>query len=354
MKPFLNVAYKYLATLFCFSMLSVSINAQNIEEDPGAYMTAISNAQMDMNKTYMAYMSAVAHSGRAKKIEKMRQKTLESIEKCRYKILDLPIYKKDNSLRQSSIDYVQMCYKVFNEDYAHIVNMEEIAEQSFDEMQAYLLLQEKTDEKLHEAGEKMGQASKDFAKKYNVTLIDSKSELYSKMEKASELTSYKNKLYLLFFKCNWQDGQITNAINQKKLNGVEQARNALATYAKEGLQVLDTLKPFAKDASLATACKRALNFYLKLAETDLPKVTDFFLKEENLEKVRKGFESKAESKRTQEDVDAYNKAVDEYNSAANYYNQLNNIINNGRAQTVESWNTVEQQFLDVHMPHYGS
>src|SRR5579885_3016810 len=77
--------------------------AQNLD-NPGDYISAISGAQNEMNATYMAYMSAAAHSGRARKVEKMRQQTLESIQNCKYKLSDLPIYKGDNSLRKSSMD----------------------------------------------------------------------------------------------------------------------------------------------------------------------------------------------------------------------------------------------------------
>ena len=185
-------------------------------------MTAIANAEMVMNKTYLGYMSAVAHSGSAKKVEKMRQQTLESIQDCKFKISELPYYKGDNSLRKSSMDYIDICYKVFNEDYAHIVNMEEIVEQSFDEMQLYILTMEKTNEKLQDAYEKIKKAQNDFAAKYKVTVLNTKDELSNNMEITSKVNSYRDKLYLIFFKCNWQDDQITDAINSKKLTGIEE------------------------------------------------------------------------------------------------------------------------------------
>src|SRR6266498_4856713 len=77
--------------------------------DPVSYMTVLNNAQQEMNQNYMSYMSAVAHSGNARKVEKMREKTLESVLNCKYKISDLPYYKGDNSLRQSSMNYVDLC-----------------------------------------------------------------------------------------------------------------------------------------------------------------------------------------------------------------------------------------------------
>ncbi len=325
--------------------------AQNLE-NPGEYMTAVTNAQADMNKKYMVYVSAAAHGKRLKKVEKLRQQAIESITQSRYKVTDLPFYKSDKSLRQSTIDYIQFCYKIFNEDYANIVNMEEIAEQSFDEMQAYLLLQEKTSEKLKEANDKMSKAYTDFGAKYNVKITEEKSELGEKMETASKLHHYHNQVYLVFFKCNWEDDQLTKAMNKKKVNDIEQSRNALIKYAIEGLRALDTLKSFQGDPSLAATCRQALQFYKKTAETEVPKLTDFFLKEENFDKMKKAFEAKSESDRKKADVDAFNKGVKEINDAVNAYNQVNTNVNNGRNQVIQNWNNTEKTFLDTHMPYY--
>ncbi len=129
------------------AVLPLSVRAQ-ATDNPGAYMNAISKARGDMDAKYMAYMSAAAHGRRARKVEKLRQEVLDNIQQSRYNTIDLSPYKGDNSLRQGSIDYIQMCYNVFGEDYKKIVNMEELAEQSVDEMQAYLLLQDSVNERL--------------------------------------------------------------------------------------------------------------------------------------------------------------------------------------------------------------
>jgi hypothetical protein len=319
-------------------------------DNPVDYMTAINNAQAQMNTSYMAYLSAGAHSRRKRKIEKLRQQTINSITNCKTQISELPYYKGDNSLRKSSIEYVDVCYKVFNDDYAHLVNMEDIAEQSFDEMQAYILLQEKTDEKLHEAYMSADKAYRDFAAKYNVTLHEQKSELGDKMETASKLDKYRNDIYLIFFKCNWEDGKLTDAVNKKKVNDIEQARSALASYADEGLKGLDTLKTFQGDPSLAGACRQALMFYKNEAEKDIPKVTDYFVKQEDFQKIKNAYETKAS--KTQQDVDAYNKAVKDINTAVNAYNQSNNTLNNNRNEVLTNWENTEKSFADAHMPYF--
>lgn len=316
----------------------------------GDHLTAINNAQFEMRQKYMAYMSAVAHGHNARKVEKMRQAVLESISNCKYKTIDIPIYKGDNSLRKSAIDYIDLCYKVFNEDYKQIVDVEEIAEQSFDEMQAYLLLQEKTNEKLKEAGNKMQVASTEFAKKYNITLVDSKNALEEKLLAADKLNSYRDKIYLVFFKCNWQDGVLTKAINSKSVKDIEQARSSLLQYVNEGMGSLDTIKAFQGDPSLANACKQTLQFYKKMADQDVPRVTDFLLKQEEFDKLRKNMESKADH--SKKEVDEYNKSVKEINAAINTYNQASASMNNNRQQAMQNWENTDKTFVDEHMPRY--
>jgi hypothetical protein len=333
------------ATLF----FSLSLTAQNLD-NPGDYMTAITKARGDMDAKYMQYMSAAAHGRRPSKVEKLRQEVLDNITNSRYKTTDLPIYKGDNSLRQGSIDYIQLCYTVFSEDYKKIINMEEIAEQSVDEMQAYLLLQQKINDRLNEGFAALDKTAHDFAAKYNIKLTSEQSPLGSKLEETGKVSTYSSSIYLIFFKCNWEDNQMVKAMNDKKVNDVEQARSALLGYANEGLRELDTTKPFEGDPSLVGACKKALLFYKQTAEKDIPKLTDFYVREEDFEKLKKSFAEN--STHSQSDVDAYNKAVKDINNGSNGFNQTNTKVNNGRTQTVNEWNSTEKDFIDQHTPHY--
>lgn len=343
----------FLIFFFVLILSNITTNcaAQSLD-DPGAYMTAISNAQTEMNQKYMIYMSAAAHVRRARKVDKLRQQALESIDNSRFKTIDLPIYKGDNSLRQSSIDYIKLCYNVFNEDYSKIVNMEDIAEQSYDEMQAYLLLREKTNNKINEAVTKMNAASKAFAAKYNVQVITQKDELDEKLEDAAKVNGYVDDVYLVFFKCYWEDGEIVKAMNNGNFTEMEQGRISLIRFADEGLLALDTLKSFAGDPSLANTCKQVLQFYKKMAEKDLPKQTDYYLKKENFEKMKKSFDAKSGDERTKQDVADFNKSVEDINAASDAFNEVNNDITKTRNYLLDNWNEAEKNFTDSHMPYY--
>src|ERR1700722_503461 len=251
----MNVGRRLSLFLLMGSFLCAgSVTAQDSKNpdltNPGGYMTAISNARGDMDTKYMQYVSYAAHGRRARKVEKLRQEVLDKITESRYKTTDLPLYKGDNSLRQASIAYIQVTYNVFAEDYKKIVNIEELAEQSVDEMQIYLLLQDKISEKLNEAWTDLDKAMETFAAKYNVTLTKEASPLGAKLETAAQLDKHVNTVYIAFFKGNWEDNQMVKAMNDKKLNDMEQSRNALSGYAAEGLKGLDTVKPFEGDGAL--------------------------------------------------------------------------------------------------------
>ena len=172
------------------------------------------------------------------------------------------------------------------------------------------------------------------------------------MEVTNKVSKYHDKVYLLFYKCNWEDNQLTGAVNEKNVTKIEQFRSALRKYAVEGTAVLDTLHFFENDGSLAESCKQAFAFYKQEAETGMPKVTDYFLKLESFDKLKAAMDSKSADQRTKQDVDSYNKAVGDMNASVNVYNQTNAELNNGRTTINSNFNATEKQFLDNHTPYY--
>jgi hypothetical protein len=337
-----------------YFLLAVSLwfcqagTAQNWD-NPGEYMGYVGKTQRDVTQRYLSYVSAVAHGKKAKKVEKMRTKLLSDIDAARYKILDMPAFKGDRTYKDAAAAQFLLMYQVFNEDYAKIVNMEEIAEQSYDAMEAYLLAQEKAGDKLSEAGNKLEAMEKEFAKKNNVNLIDEETEMSRKAKQVSRVNEYHNKIYLLFFKSYKQEAYLMQALQEKNLNAVEQNRNSLAKYATEGLAVLDTMKGFDGDKSLVNACRNMLQFYKEETEKSMPLITDFILKSQNFTKMKTDFEGKGNH--TKEEVDAFNKAVNEVNKGVGDYNKTNQQLNEKRSNLLNGWNDAMKVFMDTHIPN---
>ena len=339
---------KTLLTFLICSIISFQDARSQNFENAGEYMGYISKANDELTATYLSYMSAVAHN-RAKKVEKRRMDVVNAISETRYKIQGMPPWKGDRSYKDSTVSYLKMLNIVFNEDFAKIVNMEEIAEQSYDLMEAYMLAQEMAAEKLNEAARRQQETQKLFAEKYDIRLLNSVSELDMKSRQASALMKHHDEVYLIFFKPYKQEMYMVDAVNKKNILAIEENRDAMKKFAEEGLKKLKSIRGYNSDPTIIVACRTALDFYIKEAE-QTQVIIDFFLAEENFVKTKKAFESKPASKRTTADIEAFNKAVSDFNNAVNNYNKTNKLVNKERDQATEGWNKAVKQYLDLYMP----
>ena len=331
--------------LFFFSFVSSAQDFQN----PGEYMNYIGKSNETVTEKYLYYLSAVSHGKSARKVEKRREGVLSLIYETRLLMQAMPPFKGDKSYRDSTVAYLKILYNVFNEDYGKIVNMEEIAEQSYDAMEAYMLAQDKAQEKLKATAEKRAAQQKVFAAKNNITLVENKSELDNKMEAASKITNHYDEVYLVFFKPYKQEAYLLDAVNKKNIIAIEQNLSSLKQFAEEGLEKLKTINSPNGDASMIAACRSFLQFY-KTEAKDGAAFSDFFLKEEEFKKLKKEFDSKSSSKRTQTDIDKFNKAVNDINDAGKNYNNINNSLNKTRAGLLDDWNKAVKKFMDNYIP----
>jgi hypothetical protein len=321
------------------------------DDNPGNYMTRFYKAEQQVAQKYVAYMSAVSHGKGAKKADKKREDLLKTIDDARNKVSGIQAFEKDTSLRNSSASYLKLMYSVMNEDYDKIVDMEEISEQSYDAMEAYMMAQEKANEKLQEAAASRDLVAKKFATDHRVNLIEEKNGLSEKMEKIGKVSDYYNDLYLIFFKASKQESYLTEAIEKKNINGIEQNKNALLKYAEEGLLKLDTMKPFESDKTIVNSCKKSMEFFKLEAGTKITVITDYLMKSDEFDKLKKAMDSKSAKDRTKEDVENFNKTVNEINKSVKEYNQTNQSLNERRSEVYNNWNTSVQEFFDNHMPY---
>jgi len=332
-------------------MLCVNVSAQTLNTVV-EYMDFISTKQREVTESHMSYTSAVAHGKSAKKVEKRRNELMTSSKEAIKSIKALPSWKGDIALRDSAVSFLNTTYHILNEDYAKIMDLEEVAEQSYDKMEAYIKIQEVASEKMDEAGKRLNEQEKVFAKNNNVNLISGKeSELDKKLQATNKATKYQREVFLIFFKCNNQEHYLIEALNKKDLNALEQNRSTLEKYANESLLKLAKIKPFNADNSIVDACRKYLQFCLKEAKEQIPTVQDFYTKTDNFDKLAKAMQEKNKN-RTQADVDAYNKSVKDMNAATTKYNASNELTNKARTETNNNWNNSVQKFFDKHIPKY--
>ncbi len=331
-------------------MMTGSAIAQNFN-NAGEYMNFMSEEHRKISTDTWDYMKSVAHGKSARKVEKRRSEMINTIGAAKARIKKMPGFEGDVSLRDSVVKYLTINYKVLNQDFAEIVDMEAIAEQSYDLMEAYIMAQEKAGEKLHEANQMVADEQKVFAKNHNVNLVEEESKLSKKIAEANKVMSYYNQAYLIFFKSYKQEAYLLDAVAKKDVSGIQQNKNTLAKYSKEGITKLKELGDYKGDSDVRLSCQKLMNFYIDESNNAVPAIVDYTMKNENYVKIKDAFESIKQSKRTQADVDKYNKAGQDLNAAGAKYNELNNKYNAERAQLINKWNKTVSGFLDTHTAH---
>lgn len=342
---------KAITVLLIGTVLTATANAQSYSQ-PAEYMQVISKELNAIKMDMWDYISSVAHGKSAKKVENRRKDLLNTLSSARSKVSSMGTYKGETALRDSTKAYLAMSYNVINDDYGKIVDMEAIAEESYDAMEAYLRAQELANQKLDAAGDVMEREQKTFAALHEITLLDTKDKTDIKLESASKVIEYYNKVYLVFFKSHKQEAYFLEAMNKSDVNGMQQNSNSMVKIAEEALSKLDTMARFNGEATLLSAAKEVMQFHIMEAKEKAPGQIDYFLKKENFAKIKKAFDAKPSNKRTQEDVDAYNKAVNDMNTGVNQYNATNAEMNKKRTEMLDKWNKTVSAFMDKNTPKY--
>ena len=314
-------------------------------------MNKITDGQLQITQDFLSYISAVAHGKTARKIEKRRKDLVTAVATARNHVHALPAFEGDTAVKAAAYNYYTVDYNLLNNDYSKIVDMEEIAEESYDNMEAYLLAQEKAEDKLNESYAKWDAAFKEFAAAHNIKVQEDNSKMAKQAEVVHKVNGYYHQVYLVFFKSYKQEKYLTIAVEKKDLNGIEQSKNTLLKDVTEGFEKLNKIPAYEDDAELTGACRKALQFFQKEAKTSVPVISDFLLKNDNFEKLKKAMSSGGDH--SKQAVDDYNKAVKDFNNAIIVYNKLNKEDNEARGKAIDEWNNGGQGFLNKHTPRYN-
>ncbi|MEQ9414783.1 MAG: hypothetical protein RIF39_13180, partial [Cyclobacteriaceae bacterium] len=338
---------RFFITIFLLTSICQFTRAQN--SGPGAYLDFIGNEYQKMTEDMMSYASAAAHSRSARKIDKRRTDLAIQLKESERNIRMMKPFNGDHSLRDSIASYMRICAIVLNEDYAKILDMEDIAEQSYDAMEAYLLTKEKANEKLERANTVASEQYRQFATDNGITLIENESKLHQKMEAVGKVNKYYNEIYLLFFKSYKDEAYLLDALSRDDVSALQQSANTLMSSSSENLTKIGTVTAFKGDNSLKTTCQKMLAFYKEEA-TKASLFIDYLLEKEKFDKIKEAFDAKKEKARTKDDVDLYNNAVNDFNSFLGKVNRAHDELNKKRNALLSNWNKASSAFLDSHTP----
>lgn len=343
--------FKKLLFLLPFLMLTANCDAQKFRTALD-YMNFISRQQVLIVKSSWRYTQAVAHSKNDRTIEKKRDILIRSIDRAIMKITKAQGFEGETEYKEKVLQNLQINKSLLLDEYSEIIDMQAVAEQSYDAMEAYILAQELADQKMAEAQKEYEENFYAFAKKHEIEIYDGQSELGSKMEISNAVFDYHNDLYLIFFKVYFNESNLLEAIGKKDISAIRQNINALKLAVEEGLEEIDKKPLYKKDDRIAKATKEVFQIHLTEANNTIPQILDYLVLDEDFEKIKTAIEKTPEADRTQEQIDRYNAKVDELESKRELVNKTIDQLFKERNKKLERLDKANAKFLDKHVPKY--
>lgn len=342
---------KHITLTLClvFLMISGSSFGQSFD-NASEYLEFVGEEQENITKSMWKYTKAIAHSKSDRSIDGKRKNLIKTIDKAIAKVQGADGYDGDEYKNQV-LRHMKFNKSLLNQDYAEIIDMKAVAEQSYDLMEAYILAQELADKKMEESQAEYEANFYAFANKHNIQIIENENDLGKKMKISNEVFEHYNDMYLVYFKVYINEIYLWDAIEANNVSAIQQNANALNTAAKEGLEILKTKGTYNNDESIINATKTAFEFFIEESEQKIPEITDFLILNEDFEKIKTNLEATPERKRTKEQIDAYNKKVKDINKAIKNYNKVNTELNNKRQQIINDLNNTNANFLAKHIPN---
>lgn len=314
------------------------------------YLEFVSNEQQIITKNTWKYTKAIAHSKNDRTIAGRRNSLIKSVERAILKIEKAKGFDGDEFKKQV-LHNLDLNKSLLQQDYAKIIDMKTVAEQSYDAMEAYMLAQELANKKMAEAQQEFEMHYYAYARKHNIDILENDSDLGKKMKISGEVFDHYNQLYLIFFKVYMNEVYLYDAISREDVSAIEQSASALLESSREGLAKLDTVTLYKKDRMLIDATTKVFEFFIDESENKIPVITDFLVANADFEAIRKSLESTPERKRTKEQIDAYNEKVPLINKEVEDYNRTNASLNQKRETVIGNLNESYQRFLAKHIPN---
>ncbi len=160
-------------------LLTLLVSGESLAQNAQAseYMNTISTKYRTIQEGVWDYTSTVAHGKSAKKVESTRTSLIQTTFKVLNEVKKMPDFEGDAAYRDSVASFLNIYYLILKEDYAKIVDMEEISERSYNDMEAYMNAKEAANVKMNNAADMVAAQQRIFAEKHGITLVEAKDDL---------------------------------------------------------------------------------------------------------------------------------------------------------------------------------
>lgn len=321
------------------------------QQTPVEYMDQISQGNDEILKQTWTYLKAISKGQKPRRIEKKRAKVEKSIREAINRVRAAGAYNGNRELKDSALSVLNFHLDVMTGRAKKLVDMEEVAYQSYDFLEAYVLYQRQINEKVAIRNEFYKYAQHKFASEHNVNLTEATSELGEKVKESSKILQYREMMYLSMMRGMMKEAEVLKGLgNPETASNYDGSEGLMVELLKDIRQKMDTISAPNADLSLRKATESALSFLEKEAKELYPKIVEFNEKQAEFEAFKKEFESDKNNEFDRNKVNEFNQKVNEINRLSKQLNNLYSRYNLFRESVQNQWNNVSTTFLDRHVP----
>lgn len=314
------------------------------------YLDFVAYEKDDLATEIWRFTTAIPYGRNDINFNSKRQRLLKLLEECITRIKMAQDYA-NSGFKDEVLSYLQSHRELLQKDYAKIIDMKAMAEQSYSFMEAYILAQEMAHQKMEASRQAYEANLESFANANNIEINDDEAKLSEKMKTSNEVFGYYNDLYLIYFKVFINEIHLMDAIEQNDVDAIQLIKYALNKAAKEGLKALETQQAYNGDTSIIEATGKAFKFFIEESKKTIPEITAFLILNEDFEKFRNTLDQMDERKRTNEQINEYNERVKEVNAGINTFNWITTELNESREELIDTLNKVYADFFARHLPN---
>ncbi|MEX2335947.1 MAG: hypothetical protein WD555_01595 [Fulvivirga sp.] len=287
------------------------------------YNAFIVNAQREVVKQNLDYISFSIYSNDYQLIEVKRKEVLKQIRQAKHRIERLPAFKGNNRLKNEAVNVLSEYEIAFEDDFKEVARLGKNSENSFEAMEAYFKAQNKTEERVSKASEKFNKVQDNFVKQHNLTYGDAEDQLTAQMKEVAALNRYIRSIFLEYFRVSKSFARMLEALKIQKSGPLDKERKQVIEQANEATTMLVACGDFNGERDYLDQTINLIEYYRALAENEFLKITGLLDKKNGID---------------QQDATYINKVLRDYNANIeillyNLNTSHNNLLQNNIVST---------------------
>lgn len=288
-----------LFTFFIFQSCIAQEGEFNLK-NPGDYNNFIMKEMAAAVQKNFEYISFTVHTDDYELMDAKRKEVIMQINESKDRIGKMPPIEGDTRLRDEAVEALKEYQHAFELDYKDIIGLKRKSKDSYEAMENYFKAEDKAEEKVNKATQRLRKAQQTYASKNNMRIVDARDDdaLEQKMARISAVNSYWRDIFLQYFRVSKEYDQMWDLLAQQKAGPLEHQRQVALKAAEDVLPALRAKPAFNGDREFRDQTIGIVEYYQKVANEDFSRIVELLNRKDM----------------TQQDVDFVNGIVNRCNA----------------------------------------